>query len=698
MAARYWVGGTGNWSDATNHWSDSSGGTPNASYLPTSADDVYFDNNSHTTNFTVTLNQNSDCKDLNFSGLTTRICTFANLSNNKTLSIYGSFYINSYVTGNWAGTGTINFKSTTTEEILNMNSTFYVSRYFFDGVGGKWVLLSDFYSTTGQINLTNGELDLAGYIFTANSFYTQSGTKTLTLGGGTFSLYNWYNSNSSNFTFNNTGTIEIRCGAATISGATSFYNLKITSVSTDGWKTCDIGANLTVTNLFTVDGLSNKRRLLIQSNSATVRRTITSEVNSIQFCDFMDITGAGSADWDLSAISTGIGNAGNNSGIIFAAPKTCYFYGSSGDWTTLSNWFSATGGGGTANYYPLVQDNVIFDENSLFGDTEITYDSTSTCTDFICTDIIYDLVFFTGTSNNFRFMVWGSIYFNPNVSFPDTFCSFTFFSRSNAYIEAENIDIKTINLYNYNGIVFFLSNINITGGLYFRANMQGSLDLNGFDLTIGSSLQHYGKDLYLRDGVVTININSGYALFISGGVVYPGTSTIKVNPTSGSGNVTIITFGGTKNLYNLELTGTHTGWHEIICNSATGVLNMNQLRIDAGRKLRLSEYGTVKVNEVVANGTESNIITITSNASAQHKFVNKSTNDITVTYCNISWSSVSGTLRIKTILNKTWSAMSKTMGVAKTSIKKIMGIYVNSAWIATNSTDSGNNSGWNFTP
>jgi hypothetical protein len=43
MATYFWVGGTGNWSDATNRGATSSGGTPNAANVPTSADDVVFD-------------------------------------------------------------------------------------------------------------------------------------------------------------------------------------------------------------------------------------------------------------------------------------------------------------------------------------------------------------------------------------------------------------------------------------------------------------------------------------------------------------------------------------------------------------------------------------------------------------------------------------------------------------------------------
>ena len=45
MANRYWIGGSGNWSDPS-HWSTTSGGTWDAS-VPTSADDVFFDASSH---------------------------------------------------------------------------------------------------------------------------------------------------------------------------------------------------------------------------------------------------------------------------------------------------------------------------------------------------------------------------------------------------------------------------------------------------------------------------------------------------------------------------------------------------------------------------------------------------------------------------------------------------------------------------
>ncbi len=54
-AEKYWVGGTGNWSDDDNHWALSSGGSPGDGNIPTELDTVFFDANSGSG--TVTIDQ-----------------------------------------------------------------------------------------------------------------------------------------------------------------------------------------------------------------------------------------------------------------------------------------------------------------------------------------------------------------------------------------------------------------------------------------------------------------------------------------------------------------------------------------------------------------------------------------------------------------------------------------------------------------
>ena len=62
-AGRYWVGGTGNWSD-TAHWSETSGGASGVS-LPTGSDHVHFDANSGAG--IATVNATAYCLDLDFT-------------------------------------------------------------------------------------------------------------------------------------------------------------------------------------------------------------------------------------------------------------------------------------------------------------------------------------------------------------------------------------------------------------------------------------------------------------------------------------------------------------------------------------------------------------------------------------------------------------------------------------------------------
>ena len=71
MADRYWVGGTANWDGtAGTKWATTSGGA-GGSAIPTTADDVYFDNNSGAVTVTVVGSASiTNCKSLNFLGFT----------------------------------------------------------------------------------------------------------------------------------------------------------------------------------------------------------------------------------------------------------------------------------------------------------------------------------------------------------------------------------------------------------------------------------------------------------------------------------------------------------------------------------------------------------------------------------------------------------------------------------------------------
>lgn len=132
MANRYWVGNAGTWSQ-TAHWSDTSGGAGGFS-VPTSADDVYFDNLSFTlaSQTVQILSTAAYCNNLNSSTAT----------NNALLSLASANLIigGSLTMGGMrlqAATGrTIYFTSADTDETIT--------------IGGKQILAPCYFSGTGK--------------------------------------------------------------------------------------------------------------------------------------------------------------------------------------------------------------------------------------------------------------------------------------------------------------------------------------------------------------------------------------------------------------------------------------------------------------------------------------------------------------------------------------------------------------------
>ncbi len=695
MAARYWVGGTGNWSDAANHWSAVSGGTPNAANLPTSADDVYFDESSHTTNFTVTFTTNGICKDFDFRGLTTKLCTLVNEAYNKTLSIYGSLFSNNVIM-NWQGSSKVEFRSTGSETLSG--TSLFCFNFTFNGVGGKWTFLNNM-NFLNTINLANGELDINGQHIVTSNFSVNAGTKTLTLGTGTLEVYSWGITYPVGFTFNcNTGTILFKPGSNAISGVTTFYNLKIQSTPTVTRRELSVMNNITILNLLTIDGVSNDKRILFRGAVYGTQVTVTAENTAIQFVDFMDIKGAGNGNWDLSGCVGGTGDGQNNSGIIFTPPKTCYYYGLGGNWSDLTKWFSETNGGGLPNYFPICHDDVIFDENSLLGNSVINYNCSQTGKNIYFTDIASNLEIYFGTSNWYRFLIFGSLYLSNKVSLTGNIPSMLFFGRSIYYLKSGTVDCNGIEIVNCNGMLTFLSDV-ICKGLQTSPNAFGGFDMNDFDLTAASIIL-YGKECYFRSGVITLTTNSYTAFNWVSGMIFAGTSIIVVSPTAGLNVVTFQVYGTwDRALNDIRFEGTHTGGFELIIQGYpinTQRIKFNSLFVKEGKRLKVTGGATVTLNTLECAGTPGNVIELTSTNTTPFNMQNLSLNDISVEYCNISYSTVTGSPRIKNVMDKAWVSIKRSSGVAKALIKKVFGVNVNSGWIARNSTDLGNNSGWEF--
>ena len=182
-ANKYWIGGTGNWSDA-NHWSASSGGA-SCACVPTATDNVYFDVNSFTANGeSLTIDATASCNNMDWTGI-----AYSNiLAGSSDLHIYGSLTLVSAITvSNYSGNlyfQSANAGNTITSAGRSFTDALTIN---FNG-GGNWTL-ADAFAANNVVNLTNGTLTTNNNNFTCGSFSsTGSSVRSLILGTSTVTI------------------------------------------------------------------------------------------------------------------------------------------------------------------------------------------------------------------------------------------------------------------------------------------------------------------------------------------------------------------------------------------------------------------------------------------------------------------------------------------------------------------------------
>lgn len=168
MANRYWVGGTGTWSDATNHWASTSGGSPSVANLPTASDNVYFDLNSFSVygqSITLDLASASTlCKDMDWTGVTNFPSLLANGAYYR-IRVSGSLTMSTDMAvgeGVW-----ILFMPNNTSKTINTYGKEFES-FYFNSVGGGstdiWTLNSDItLNAVFEFNTSGGTLNIGNY-------------------------------------------------------------------------------------------------------------------------------------------------------------------------------------------------------------------------------------------------------------------------------------------------------------------------------------------------------------------------------------------------------------------------------------------------------------------------------------------------------------------------------------------------------
>jgi hypothetical protein len=659
MPDRFWVGGTASWDGtAGTKWATTSGGAGGAS-VPTTSDAVFFTNLS-TGTCTIAAG-NGGAASINCTGFAGTITGTASITVAGSVTLVAAM--------NYTHTGTITFTGTGT--ITTAGKTF--SAVTVSGSGITVTLADSLNVAARTIFITQGSFVTSGFSVTASSISsTSTNVRSVSLGSSVVSVSAGFSiSDTANLSFDaGTSQINLAGNAGLSGGGVTYYNVSFTStgsnvsnavsgsntfndlsfsVGNNPLRFATFVANQTINGTLSCSGLSAIRRVMLRSG--TIGNTITLTVANLiaDNCDFQDITLSGAASGSAPARAS---DCGGNSNIVFPAPRNVYRVGSSTSFTGVSSWALTSGGTGSDNNFPLAQDTVIFD-NASTATTQSFSESLNIGT--IDASARTNALTFNITAGN---TVFGSYILGSGITVSGT--SVVTFSARNTTIDFNSAG-KTITFritINSLGGVFRLLNSLLINSTQLFVHSNGTLNLNGYTLTVGAS---YSTGV----GTKNITFNGGTLVCPGTGTVFncseptgftttAGTGTGAISLTSASGK----SFSGGGSTYNCTLNNGGAGALSVIgSNTFTALANSVQpttFLFTAGTTQTVTNWNV--------SGTEGNLVTIGSVTAASHTLF-KASGTVSADYLSISRSAATG--------GAVWDA-------------------------GENSLDGGGNSGWIF--
>lgn len=183
-ADRYWVGGTGLWSNNA-HWSLSSGGKGGA-LVPTAEDNVFIDNHSFASPAqSLKIQGEALCADFKWTAVNSILEGTADCR----LAVYGSLFFSSSLTNNFKGS--IHFLSSLQENNINTNGKIIRGDLVFNS-NGSWVLNEALRtSSSAIIYLMKGSLNTNGKAVSCGSFISNTAeARTLNISHSVLTIEN----------------------------------------------------------------------------------------------------------------------------------------------------------------------------------------------------------------------------------------------------------------------------------------------------------------------------------------------------------------------------------------------------------------------------------------------------------------------------------------------------------------------------
>lgn len=512
---------------------------------------------------------------------------------------------------------------------------------------GSWQFSDAFSCGAATLTFTKGTLNTNGQSVTCGTFTANdTNVKTLTLGASAIAVSAaWSLSTSSNTTFNantsaitvNTTSVTFNGGAKTyndvilsgmtitnsfISGANTFANLTLSNSTV---KTTEIAmqANQTITGTLTITGNSVINRLLIKTGTLGTSQTLTAATVTASNCDFMDITGAGAASWNLSAITGNSGDCGGNSGITFTTGATQTATGTASFTWSTHGWTSRV---------PLPQDDVVIN-NAFVAGRVVTQDMPRAGKSIDFTGATGSPTFTPTTI----FTLYGSFTFISGMTVTTGSYSYIFGGRGAFTLTSAGKTIDVFDVRAPGGSLTLQDNLSCVASANSHTLVAGTLDFNNFDVTM-SRLSISGSTTR------TFTAGSGTLTLAGTGTVFNAVTATNLTVTATTGTIKITDTSATARTFSGGGKTYGTLW------SAAGSSTANLTIAGSNTFTEFKDTGTAAhsilftagttqtVGTFTVSGSAGNAITINSTTTATHALVKTGGGTISCDYLNIQHS------------------------------------------------------------
>ena len=422
-----------------------------------------------------------------------------------------------------------------------------------------------------------------------------------------------------NCTFSSAMTYAPEDGAVLIlngNGTLTTQNVKFSSLvlGNNTAVTIQLNGDVIATNQIRFSGPSSSSRFMVKSSIPGTPRTITSASISglTENCDFQDITSAGTANWNLSAITGGSGDCGGNTGITFTPATTNYWRsfgaGASVNWSTSTNWFT-TSGGTTVSRVPLPQDTAVFDANSFTNSGHTVVQNMPRFGSMIWSGVQNNPTLTTSTAASW----FGDLQLDPNMTLTESSQVYTYEGRrSSTLISAGKTWAKQFTISAPGGTLSLGDAFTTSGAVYVPYGMVNFL---GNSVTAETYYSTSTANTIASNSIVTLtgpnNVLYGNLVFGITGNSSDTTNTQVIFTANTSGLTLFYNPNRAFKKFTIKTLGSGTSKIASSCK-------IDELLIYPGRTVLFSPAISVTNNAITALGTQASPIYIGSSAAGTY--------------------------------------------------------------------------------